>query len=205
VPSISGVDGPTTLRVGQSGTWSVKVKDASGYLSYSVRWGDEVSPFDGTSAMMAPWVGNSGTFTHTYANAGTYTPTFTVTNGNGKSATASATVVVGGTTSQTFSATPDHGSVPLTVTFYTYISRDWSHRYTITIDHGDGSSQHISECGPSVDLCGGGGQNTHTYASAGTYTAKLTKTVYNNCSAGQICAAWDSREEVIGTVTVTVY
>ncbi len=93
-PSISGVDGPTILRVGQEGSWSVRVNDASGYLSYSVRWGDEAYAVSMNSAGASTPVSSSGTFTHTYANAGTYSPTFTVTNGSGQSASASATVVI---------------------------------------------------------------------------------------------------------------
>jgi len=93
-PSIFGIDGPTQLAVGQSGTWSVHVTDSSGYLSYSVRWGDEaLAPIPYGVSASAP-IASFGTFTHTYATAGTYSPTFTVTNANGQSVTASATVVV---------------------------------------------------------------------------------------------------------------
>ncbi len=41
-PVISGVSGPTTLRVGETGTWTVQASDPeNGTLSYSVIWGDE--------------------------------------------------------------------------------------------------------------------------------------------------------------------
>ncbi|MSR70779.1 hypothetical protein EXS62_01950 [Candidatus Kaiserbacteria bacterium] len=95
-PSITSVSGPTQLTVGQSGTWSVSVTDASQYLSYSVVWGDE-QPYPYPMPAAAPQaVSSSGTLSHTYTQAGTYTPRFTVTNGYGQSATGSATVVVSG-------------------------------------------------------------------------------------------------------------
>ena len=41
-PVISGISGPQTLGVNQTGTWTVSASDKSGSnLSYSVRWGDE--------------------------------------------------------------------------------------------------------------------------------------------------------------------
>ncbi|HEY4517072.1 MAG TPA: peptidoglycan-binding protein [Candidatus Paceibacterota bacterium] len=95
-PSISGVDGPTTLALGASGTWSVHVTDSSGYLSYSVKWGDETAVPLAYGTAASAQISSSGTFTHTYAISGTYMPKFTVTNRSGESASASATVVVRG-------------------------------------------------------------------------------------------------------------
>src|SRR3989344_263222 len=41
-PSISGLDAPTSLAVGQTGTWTVRASAPAGtQLSYSVLWGDE--------------------------------------------------------------------------------------------------------------------------------------------------------------------
>src|SRR3989344_2161184 len=100
-----------------------------------------------------------------------------------------------------FSASPLRGSAPLTVTFYTYFSRNESyHRYTI--DHGDGSSQNISVCGPSIDLCGGGGQNTHTYNSNGSYTATFNE-ITDPCAGNPLCLAPVSTQ-VIGKVQIQV-
>lgn len=95
-PSITGVSGPTQLSVGQAGTWQLSVSDQSGSLSYSVVWGDEqyyAYPLNAPAAVSA---GYSGSLSHTYSTAGTYTPRFTVTNAYGQSANASASVVVGG-------------------------------------------------------------------------------------------------------------
>jgi len=99
-PSISGIDGPTLITLGQQGTWSVRVSDSSGYLSYSVRWGDEPQQIYAPTAS-AGAIQSTGTFTHTYSSPGTFQPTFTVTNGNGQSASASVSVYVEGGTSGT--------------------------------------------------------------------------------------------------------
>jgi len=93
--SIAGVDAPSMLAAGATGIWTVRVNVSSAHpnLRYSVVWGDE-----GTAgSSMAPWVGppqTSASFTHSYSAAGTYMPTFTVTDDAGHSATVSATVVV---------------------------------------------------------------------------------------------------------------
>ncbi len=96
-PVITGLDAPTTLAVGQQGTWTVRAYDPeNGNLSYSVVWGDEVHATQGFSATPAPAVVQSATFTHVYNQAGTYTPTFLVTDNTGLSARTSASVRVGG-------------------------------------------------------------------------------------------------------------
>ena len=195
-PSITGVDGPTQLSVGQSGSWSIRVTDSSGYLSYSVRWGDEVSsPLYGGMAEPAR-ISSSGTFTHTYARVGTYSPIFTVTNRNGQSASASATVVVGGsTTSETFSASPTSGNAPLTVLFTINGRGDYQ------LDFGDGQPVRQTVCMEGAwEPC----RISHTYISAGTYTARLIKPA-GPCYAppGAACMA-SMGPEVVGTVTITV-
>ncbi len=100
-PVISGVSGPQTLNVNQQGTWTVNASDSSSAggvpLSYSVVWGDEgigkVCP-SGTACSTATTQSpqQSATFTHTYTTAGTYIPTFTVTNSSGQSSKTSLSV-----------------------------------------------------------------------------------------------------------------
>ena len=169
---ISGIDGPTTLQVGQVGLWTVRVDDASGYLSYSVRWGDEayLSMMDGTSASAS--VSSSGTFTHAYSNAGAYSPTFTVTNGNGQSASASATVQVGG------------GSTGLNCTSD---SQCPSSRYSCEATSGTATACAYSSSGVKLDPdC----QETTTIVAG---ICKLKPggacTSDSNCSAGNLCHA----------------
>jgi len=92
-PVITGVSGPQSLKVGETGTWSVKAYDPDGqYLSYSVVWGDEevLSKISAPSSIM----NQTATFTHSYAKAGTYTPVFTVSDNQGASAVSSLTVTV---------------------------------------------------------------------------------------------------------------
>ncbi len=95
-PVISGVSGPQTLNTGQTGMWKVSAQDPSNVnLSYSVRWGDEgkaCSSILGCATSIG--IQQSATFTHNYAQAGTYTPTFTVYNSSGQSAETSLSVVV---------------------------------------------------------------------------------------------------------------
>ncbi|OGG54581.1 hypothetical protein A2764_00110 [Candidatus Kaiserbacteria bacterium RIFCSPHIGHO2_01_FULL_55_79] len=99
-PSIIGIDGLAALNVGQTGTWTVHASVANNgntNLRYSVIWGDEgvldqLNAFAG-NVPSATWA--SGSFTHAYGSAGTYRPTFTVSN-NAGSAQASASVTVGG-------------------------------------------------------------------------------------------------------------
>lgn len=97
-PVVSGLSGPTTLSVGETGTWRITASDPENQsLSYAVTWGDEhVYP----AAMMDRAVSSAvfyqdTTFTHSYAAAGVYTITVVVTDASGQSAKTSTTVRVG--------------------------------------------------------------------------------------------------------------
>ncbi|MCX6820086.1 MAG: peptidoglycan-binding protein [Candidatus Adlerbacteria bacterium] len=96
-PVISGIDAPPQLIVGQTGTWTVRatlqnyVNGAN--LHYQSVWGDETTYAYAAVANGQP-IQTSATFTHMYVTAGTYHPTFTVSNDTGQQATISATVVV---------------------------------------------------------------------------------------------------------------
>lgn len=94
--TIQGISGPTTLQIGEQGTWSVKATaDSAGTLSYSVVWGDEMA-LTGIASLAngTDQFSQSATFTHTYKNFGVYTPRFAVRNASGASASASITVRV---------------------------------------------------------------------------------------------------------------
>ncbi len=97
-PVISGISGPTTLSVGQTGTWIVKASDPEqGVLTYQVFWGDEAV---GASAQLSQPLtyyshSQTTTFTHSYSKAGVYNPTFTVTDNQGLSVKTSISVNVG--------------------------------------------------------------------------------------------------------------
>lgn len=94
--SINGLDAPSSLSIGQSGTWTLHVTAGSnsGNLHYSVVWGDETSSPTSIMASQSGSVQNSSTFTHTYQRSGTYSPTFTVTDDTGTSISTTNTLNV---------------------------------------------------------------------------------------------------------------
>lgn len=92
--SIEAIDGPSSLGIGVEGTWTVDAEFAGeGNLRYSVRWGDE-EPSLMRLMNTDERIQTSATFTHTYDEAGTYTPEFTVTDENGNSVTKQGETVV---------------------------------------------------------------------------------------------------------------
>ncbi len=85
-PVINGISGPTSLKVGETGTWTVKVNNpTNSSLSYSVQWGDEskLLPSTRADAGASVTVQQTATFTHTYDQAGAYLPVFTISDRNG--------------------------------------------------------------------------------------------------------------------------
>ncbi|TSC82763.1 MAG: metallopeptidase [Parcubacteria group bacterium Gr01-1014_20] len=84
-PVISRVDGPTSLNVGQGGTWTIVAIDATGdVLTYEATWGDGSATPAGTVAAL----------THTFTVAGTYSLMFRVKDAAGLSAQYPFTVTV---------------------------------------------------------------------------------------------------------------
>jgi hypothetical protein len=115
-PWISNVSGPNTISVNTTGTWIVSITNPNNanYTSISVNWGENYS---GTYAQAPQQVYGTGsqqaTFTHAYAQAGTYTITVTTSNSYGSN-TFSVTVNVGASgygTPHITSITPLTGSV----------------------------------------------------------------------------------------------
>lgn len=95
-PIISGVGGPTALKIGEIGTWTVKASDPEqGALNYSVIWGDEAYGISASQAAQSTSYIQATTFTHSYSNAGIYNPVFIVVDNNGLSAKTSISVNVG--------------------------------------------------------------------------------------------------------------
>ncbi len=145
-PSITGLNGPTTLATGQQGTWTVQVNNPSGsYLTVSVNWGDATVYGASASApqTLSTQGGTSITFTHTYYVNGTYTPTFTVSNAYGAQNSTSATVVVSGQTVGAVSLSylsPSAGRVGTQIV----ISGTGFSAYDNTVHFGVGGMQHVS-------------------------------------------------------------
>ncbi len=115
-PRIIRVNGPSTLVVGQTGTWTVDaVVNTGAQLTYSVVWGDEVA--GGYAPMMLinnPEVQQTAGFTHVYTRPGVYIPKFTAQDSQGRDTQTSLSVEV--TDSSTmplslFSLAPYSGSV----------------------------------------------------------------------------------------------
>ena len=105
---------------------------------------------------------------HTYTAAGTYTATLTVTDSSSPAKTATASVsttvsAVGNPLAATASAVPTSGQIPLSVSF-TGTATGGSPPDSYSWNFGDGSAASTSQ-NPS-----------HTYNTAGTYTATLTVT-----------------------------
>ena len=97
-PVIVGTKGPTTLKVGETGTWSVGASDPeNGSLSYAVDWGDVAYAYttNSSGASSAQSFTQNATFTHSYTLAGTYTVTFTVKDNTGLTTQTSITVQIG--------------------------------------------------------------------------------------------------------------
>ncbi len=120
-PVINSVEGPTTLAVGQQGSWTIRASNsAGGNIMYSVLWGDETT--QGNAAAINDTYLQSTTFTHAYQNPGTYTARFTVRNTLGREVTSTISVVVAGNTTTnaptltTLSPTIGQFGNPITIT-----------------------------------------------------------------------------------------
>ena len=223
-PSINGIDGPASIATGATGLWTVRASvpnNTNTQLRYSVIWGDEgvldqIRAFGNVDAGVLQ---TTGTFTHAYARAGTFRPTFTVSNTFGSAQTGVSVVVGGGGTdactawyrvcpagthnggrcdqdcipdvaSSAFSATPTSGAAPLTVAFRALAGDEES--FSIAFGDGVSAAMSVIEGGAARGV-------SHTYTANGTYTATLTKFTTSACAAG-LCAT----SQVAGTVTIQV-
>lgn len=101
VLSIESISGPTTLKVGTSGVWTVKTPDIDN-LSFAVMWGDEpewVNVYGGMPLSELKYQ-KSPIFSHSFSvvrnSTGViYTPTFFVKDNSGKIVTKGLEVKVG--------------------------------------------------------------------------------------------------------------
>lgn len=193
-PVISGVKGPQTLNVNEQGTWGVTASDSSGgNLSYSVVWGDEnVYPYGTANSLRSPLAQQSATFTHSYLQAGTYKPIFTVANDRGQSAQTSLSVKVGGIISTNSSpiinktgfTNPSDVKIGQSASFKWYATDADNDDLSWLVNWGEVGVAGAIVC--PVNPPKGTGQNwnynaSHTWTQAGTYTVKVT---VNDCRGG---------------------
>ncbi|MEA4910689.1 hypothetical protein SDC9_07820 [bioreactor metagenome] len=95
-PVIHSISGPTNLKVGEVGKWSISasVSDNS-YLTYEIVWGDEgVYKILYETNSYASSFAQGSTFEHTYTNAGVYTVVVKVKSSNGQTTETTQTVKV---------------------------------------------------------------------------------------------------------------
>jgi hypothetical protein len=154
-PVISGISGPTSLKVGEMGTWTVKATDPlKGILNYQVTWGDEkyamgLIPAE-PSTDAAPQV---STFTHAYASPGTYSINVTVIASGSRNAQASITVKVSNSVQSPISVISPNGGE----TWTTYDKRDikWNWPNAKRTDKVDIYLDFMGSCGSdtAAGLC----------------------------------------------------
>jgi hypothetical protein len=98
-PVISGVSGPASLKVGETGTWTIRASDPNnGALTYSVVWSDgfsatPMSPGESGLPAASGYVQNA-TFSHAFNRQGDFAPQFFVRNQAGQMSSASLSVRV---------------------------------------------------------------------------------------------------------------
>lgn len=206
-PVISGVFGPQSLKVGEQGTWKVSASDSNGgTLSYSVDWGEIISGVVNNEYKANSSYVQSATFTHTYNTAGTYTPTFTVTNSNGQSAKTSLSVKVGDIT-----VSINHNPIlnPIVFTTDMNVGKSYNFNFSATDPDNDNLSWVISwgDNDPSGSTTGGcpvtsgktwGFNTNHTWRTAGLFYVKVT---VSDCKGGT--ASSNLNINIIGSTPVT--
>jgi PKD repeat protein len=161
--TVSPASGAAPLAVTADASASTDT-DATPIASYAFDWGDSTSS--------GPQAG--ATAGHTYPTAGAYTATVTVTDTAGLSATRSVAVratvgpPVDAPPVAALTVSPASGAAPLAVTADASASTDTDATpiASYAFDWGDGTSS-----GPQAGATAG-----HTYATAGSYTAKVTVT-----------------------------
>jgi hypothetical protein len=82
---INGISGPTTLIIGQNGTWTINASDSvSNNLSYGVTWGDEGKGGNYPPNYDVSLAGSkSPSFSHSYQNSFEYTIDFVAKDDKG--------------------------------------------------------------------------------------------------------------------------
>jgi PKD repeat protein len=183
--------------------------------TYSVDFGDGVTGTmtENNCIAVTAIVGGQGglhcnySVSHTYSSSGIFTAHLmknTCPAGAqcfaGPMTVGSAVINVGSgmTTGVSFTASPTSGGVPLTVQFTATAPQGTT--LGNTVNFGDGSTGTLGVV-PVCSSCNEEGVVSHTYASAGTYTATLTSNLCA-CPANGICNC--PNIPILGTAMITV-
>jgi hypothetical protein len=186
-PSITSVNGPTSLTTDQQGTWTVNINNTgSSYTTISAYWGDTGNGYVNQAAPQVVYGSQTVTFTHAYVASGTYTLTFTVSNQSGQSNTYTSTVVVSGNGSNNGVPSisylaPTSGYIGTQVTIY---GSNFQLNGINTINFGSGAIQNVYSNGNSI-----------------TFTVPSYTTPY--CTPGLYCGVQPT-QVTTGTYNVSV-
>lgn len=185
---VSPIAGPAPLTVSVMAT--VNTTNSCNAAVYALNFGDgtqsvQIAVPSGACTQVVQ------TIPHTYQYGGTYQ--IVLAAGSHRT---TATVVVSGNpqppASISFSASPLSGPAPLTVTFSNTVSG--AVQGAFQINYGDGSS---------VDQMAPGGQTTHIYRTAGTYTAQLVNSVSGVVGSASVAVGTGVASSSYGIISVT--
>ena len=215
-PVISGVSGPQTLNVNQTGTWTIKASNSTdGNLSYSVVWGDESYLSSSTTLNKSLNTSQSATFTHSYSQAGTYTPTFTVTSentircittpcpSNEGSAKTSLSVKVGSTTAPSITVLSPNGGEKITKGSSSTTGDFLSHKITFSSKKVGNISYYVTESNNINDWKNkkyywmGSGQGFQPWANSDAGSSQINNTF--DLGNYYFLATWQSQDGLEST------
>jgi len=149
-----------------------------GPWTVTVNWGDSTA-----NSVFTVTTQGGLSQTHTYANAGTFTMTVTVTNAVSASASANGAVTVGTPTGQVTVTQPVNQTVNQGFTWVNLGSftdaGTGDQPWTVTINWGDSTANSTFTTWTQGAL----GQQSHTYANAGSYTIGVTVTDFVGASS----------------------
>ena len=173
-----------TLTITAQGDVSVKATPNRGYagttsIYIEVSWAPSPTGLYGVSVQFGDGQSTGGqvptspfTCSHTYATVGTFTITATVNRLSppGPPGSGTATVDIRGPMRVDFTVDKNTGPAPLTVLFGVAVSYAFE-PFTWVLDYGNGSPQETGTLPTPSSFT-----RSHTYANAGTFTAKVTVT-----------------------------
>src|SRR3989338_2943219 len=195
-PVVDGISGPPVLRIGESGTWSLKAHDPeNSSLSYAVDCGDRAFS-DGVGSLPSPTVAiqQNTSFIHSYAVAGTYTVKFTLTDNAGLTTQSSISVQVGNTTEPSITVlSPNGGESWQTGNTYTISYRlpstDDSALVYLNNYHPVGSAKAGMENSSSLIAQPGRGVESVSYTVP---SGMISLPVYQNSYKIKVCTVSDN-------------